>query len=756
MKYLFIYLSCLLLFPTLVSAQDNKGTISGIVLGQDGKPAASATVLLKDTKFATLSQADGSYTLEAAAGSYTLLLQSVGMETQTRRILIKAGESTQVPTTLLKESTQQLKDVVVTGQYEPQSLRQSVYQIRTIDRERIQLRAATNLAGVLNNELGIRFTNDLTLGTSDIQLMGMSGRNVKILLDGVPLIDRGDTRESLNQIDINTIERVEIVEGPMAVSYGSDALAGVINIITRKPGNEQISVSARVQEETAGKEYSPFSKAGVHNQNLGLSFQKSGWNGLFSGTRNDFGGWQGQSVGRVKDWKPKEQLLGAAKIGYRTETFNVWYRLDALNETINSEGPVNSNTNQARDQNFITNRFTHQLQGDWRVNDRLQWNGIVSFTDYDRRTQTTNIDLNTGRRTLSLGTGEQDLSEFQSKVFRTTAQYKISSAISLQPGIDINMENASGARILGSPAINDYAFFVSSEIKPTAAITLRPGLRFIKNSVYDAPPVIPSLNAKITLSKKVDFRMAYARGFRSPALRELYFNFFDASHSIIGNSNLKAEYSNSINGSLTWQVIATSSLRLSTTLNSFYNDFHNLINYGFDPTNPTVTTTINVDRFKTTGGTLNNTLYHKNFSATLGFSYIGRYNSFIEDDSSLPEFVWSPELNSNLTYNISKIGTKVSLFYKYTGKRPSYETSANAEGSPTTRLAETAAYHWADFTVSKVFMKYITLTGGAKNLFNVTRLNNTASDSGAHTTGGAVPLSYGRSYFLGLNFQWSK
>ena len=69
---------------------------------------------------------------------------------------------------------------------------------------------------------------------SNVEMMGMSGRNMKILLDGVPLVDRSDLKEGLNQIDINTVERIEIVEGPMSVVYGTDALAGVINIITKK------------------------------------------------------------------------------------------------------------------------------------------------------------------------------------------------------------------------------------------------------------------------------------------------------------------------------------------------------------------------------------------------------------------------------------------------------------------------------------------------------------------------------------------
>src|SRR5687767_2274065 len=69
--------------------------------------------------------------------------------------------------------TVSLKEVVVTGQFEPQSLKKSVYQVRTISGDLIRQRSATNVQSVLNTELGIRFSNDLTLGTSDISLMGM-------------------------------------------------------------------------------------------------------------------------------------------------------------------------------------------------------------------------------------------------------------------------------------------------------------------------------------------------------------------------------------------------------------------------------------------------------------------------------------------------------------------------------------------------------------------------------------------------------
>lgn len=744
-----------------LNAQSLAGsTVEGNVTIADGSPAAFATIRAKGSKNVTAADKNGHFMLtNLLPGKHDIQISMIGYETNSQSVTIEKGRSAQV-VVQLKPGHNQLNEVVVTGQYEPQSLKKSVYNVRVIDSERIRLRAPVNVMGVLNNELGFRFSNDLTLGTTDVQLMGMSGRNVKILLDGLPMVDRGDTRESLNQIDINSIDRIEIVEGPMSVSYGSDALAGVINIITKKPGSEQLGITARIQEETANQDYNFLTNQGLHIQNVGVTWQKKGWNASAGITNNTFGGWQGQSIGRAKDWLPKDQLFGHGKLGYRTDNATIYYRLDALKENLISEGPANINTNQARDQKFITYRYVHQLQGDWKISDRFQLNTQASYTDYQRRTQTTILDVTTGRRTLSLGEGEQDLSKFSSQTYRVTASYKASSIVSVQPGLDINLDGATGARIQGSPTINDFAFFVSSTLNPTSRISIRPGLRFIKNSVYDAPPVIPSLNTKFALTSTLDLRLAYALGFRSPALRELYFNFFDASHSIKGNPNLKAENSNSFNGSLAWQPTRT----FKSTLGFFYNSFNNLISYGIDPNDPRISMTINIDKFKTTGATLENVFNWKDLSATIGFSYIGRYNNLLATpdtvsyaNGQLTTFMWSPEVNTNLTYTLRAIDTKVSLFYKYSGKRPNYLATVNSDGQVTATLTEIAAFHWADLTVTKPIAKFLTLTAGAKNLFNITRLANNSTDTGgAHNASGPSPVSYGRSYFLGLNFRWYK
>jgi len=659
-----------------------------------------------------------------------------------------------------------LKDVVVTGQYGPQTLKNSVYNVKTISADRIKLRAATNVQQILNTELGFRFSNDLTLGTADVSLMGMTGRNVKILLDGVPMVDRSDARESLNQIDINTIERIEIVEGPMSVVYGTDALAGVINIISKNPGKQLLSVNARVQEESAGKEYNLLNGAGQHNQNLSISWQQKGWNVLLGASHNDFGGWNTapktaflEEFNSYKNqWKPKEQWLGNTKIGYRNQKFNIWYRLDGLNEDIDSRFGINPSSFEGKLSTYTTKRYTQQLQSEWRINNKLQITAIGGFTDLQRSTHTVIHNFTNNTERLSDDKGEQDIAKFNSAIFRATAIYALNKSVSFQPGIEYNRDAASGQRINGSPLINDYAAFISAEIKLADGISVRPGLRFIKNSIYDAPPVIPSLNTKFTLTKDLDLRLAYAKGFRSPALRELYYDFVDASHNILGNPNLKAEESNSFNGSLAWAGIHGRDLQFRSTLSGFYNLFKNRINFAQSPTDNSITSLFNVDKYKTTGATLDNTLIYKNIQATLGISYIGRYNDLriSNPDLETPEFAWATEVNSNITYTLPKVNGSISLFYKYTGSLPNYKLTI--ENDPTSvKLTKIGDFHTADLMLNKNLFKSLTINAGIKNLFNVTQLSNTSTATGgAHSTGGDVPYSYGRSYVLGLTYNWNK
>src|SRR5690606_35075660 len=144
-------------------------------------------------------------------------------------------------------------------------------------------------------------------------------------------------------------------------------------------------------------------------------------------------------------------------------------------------------------------------------------------------------------------------------------------------------------------------------------------------------------------------------------LRELYFVFFDANHSIQGNENLKAEHSNSFNTYLSWHGRKLGDIQLTSTIGGFYNEFNNLIDVGVDAENNSVNTYINIDKFRTIGRLLENNIERENLTARIGLSYIGRYNRLSETGSHTPSMVWTPEISGDLMYRIPKRQMGVNL-----------------------------------------------------------------------------------------------
>jgi outer membrane receptor for ferrienterochelin and colicins len=651
----------------------------------------------------------------------------------------------------------ELTEVVVTGQYKPQSLKNSVYQVRTISKDRIQKQAATNLQDVLTNELNIRFTQDAATGGSDITMLGLKGQNVKILIDGLPVIGRQGTSNeiNINQIDINSIERIEIVEGPMSVVYGADALAGVINIITKKAATTKFAVTARLHEETIGKEYG--SKQGIHNQYAGFSFNHKKWELGGAAGRNYFGGWKDTAVGRELVWHKKDQIIANGYIGYATNKFSLRYRIDGLDEIITNPGNFlfrqeSSGDTLATDQEYLSQRVMQQLQGAYTVSSRLNFQAQSSYSNYSRQVFSTTVSKKTGDVRLNTAAGMQSVVDFTGFTARATAFYKLNKLFSFQPGIDVNIDKGEGERLsTGTNLIKDYAFFISSEITPNAKINIRPGVRIISNSVYDAPPAIPSVNAKWAVSDKVDVRLAYANGFRSPSLRELYFNFFDANHQIIGNPALKAETSNSFTGSVNWKKISAKEVVYTTVLNGYYNMVKNLIDYAVSANDPNIFTLLNVSDSRTAGASLNTMAKYKTWNFSVGAAYTGFYNDYAAADKTLPQMQWSPEANATAGYTFTKLKLDLNLFYKFTGKRPFY-TLKDQEYV----LASIKAYHIADITASKKLGKYLMVQTGVRNLFNVGRVNSTVVSNGIHTASGVRSIATGRSLFAGLQFNWTK
>lgn len=124
--------------------------------------------------------------------------------------------------------------MVVTGQLKPESQKESVYQVEVVDRATLDRLAAISLSELMTTQTGLELEQHSVFGTS-LSIQGVGQENVKILVDGVPVIGRLNGIIDLNQIALESVQQVEWIKGPVSVFYGTDAMGGVVNLITQEP-----------------------------------------------------------------------------------------------------------------------------------------------------------------------------------------------------------------------------------------------------------------------------------------------------------------------------------------------------------------------------------------------------------------------------------------------------------------------------------------------------------------------------------------
>ena len=153
------------------------------------------------------------------------------------------------------KDTARIEEVVVTGQFNPQSIKKSLYKVEVINSEDIQRMAVNNVAEVLNQTLNILITPEKNSGDSKANIMGMNGFYTKVVVDNIPVIgDQGlGSNIDLTKISLDNVERIEIVKGSMGVEYGNGAVAGVINIITKKGHKKKWSIVVLFRKKQLAK-----------------------------------------------------------------------------------------------------------------------------------------------------------------------------------------------------------------------------------------------------------------------------------------------------------------------------------------------------------------------------------------------------------------------------------------------------------------------------------------------------------------------
>ena len=230
---------------TLTSQAQEKGTVVGHILSE-GQAVPFASVLLKNATTGTSSDENGNFSIEVPSGKQTIIVQAIGFKNQEKNINVPSGGKIHLDFNL-EESVFGLNQVVVSATRGLQKRTEAPVIVTVTNSEVLQKAQAISLSEGLSFQPGLRMeTNCQNCGFSQVRMNGLDGAYSQILMDSRPIFSALNGVYGLDQIPTNMIERIEVVRGGGSSLYGSNAIAGTINIITKDPIENSFEINSHL------------------------------------------------------------------------------------------------------------------------------------------------------------------------------------------------------------------------------------------------------------------------------------------------------------------------------------------------------------------------------------------------------------------------------------------------------------------------------------------------------------------------------
>lgn len=631
-----------------------------------------------------------------------------------------------------------LNPVVITGQGKGIRADKSIIKFRVLTSETIKQMGVVNLGDLLSRQSNIRISNDNMLGSS-VSLQNLSGQQIKFMVNGMPITGRENGNINLDQINLEDVERIEIVEGPMSVIYGTDALGGVINVITKKPVLKKTSASVFSYNESIG------------NFNAGFSIaQPLGEKAVIFGSvaRNFFTGLNRAKNDRTYIWKPREQWFG--NIGYFRESKKAtWnFRSDYLYETLQNKGKVilTPVVAYAFDDYFITTRGVHSVNTIFNINSKVRVDMINGVSHYKREKRVYRKDMVSLEQNLIENNDENTDNLFVNAMARAVFSNIKKSRLNYLAGYDINYDMAIADRIDGSRlTMYDIAVFGMLDYNLSRYFRIRPGLRVAYNSVFTSP-LTPSLNMMWEPNRKWQIRGSYGNGFRAPSLKEQHLLFVDINHNIKGNPKLTPEFSHNVQLGASFKNSHTN-VAYSFGINSYYNEVQDMIGLVLIDKGQELYSYENYGKFQGGGFMLEQKTFYKKLFVEFSLGGMFIHNQFSSQTGK--DFYITPDITFAASYEFKKPGIKTGMFVKHNGMFVNY--IQNEQGAVSEFFSD--AMTFVDFTLSKGFLKdKLQVNTGVKNILNVRNISNINPFNSFHGSGSTMMLSPGRSVYLKISY----
>lgn len=609
MKYIFCLLSAIVSFHSIGWADGVNNTLSGKIMDTSGhQPLPGASVSIPDLQAGAVSDANGNYILKNLPnGNYLVEVQYVGYKTLTARVNI---QNATIQNFVLSPSVLEQGEVVVTGLSMATEASKNPTPITVINHEYMMQNVSSNIIDAISKEPGV---NEVTTGPaiSKPVIRGLSYNRVVVVNDGIRQEGQQWGDEHGVEIDDYNVDRIEILKGPASLMYGSDGLAGVVNIISNEPlPSGQLKGNINTNYQTNNGEI-------AYNANIAGNLNGINWNAY--GTQKIAHDYQNPYDGYVFNSKFRNSDYGGY-FGVNKGWGHSRLEFASFDEELGiPEGTRDSTGAFTKDVNINgVDSLVEANHGDFMsyqpMIDRqhIQHQKVVLDNEFYLN--------NTGRIALTLGYQESQRREYDNvlepetpglylklKTVDYDAKYYLPETNGWETIVGVNgmqQNNFNDGTDFLIPEYNLFDFGVFGIAKKTwGALTLSGGLRF-DNRYFNAKELyLDSMGAPVqknsqgaiqkfdpftrnfsngsgsigmsyAISDKFTAKANLARGFRAPNASELGANgVHDGTIQYqYGNSQLKSEVSTEGDAGIEYTA-----LHLTFSADLFYNHISNYI-----------------------------------------------------------------------------------------------------------------------------------------------------------------------------------
>jgi outer membrane receptor for ferrienterochelin and colicins len=559
---------CFLFFSNLIFAQT--GIVSGSVTDSETKEVLpTAHISIPTLNLITVTDAGGLFRLpKVPAGKYTVLIQYVGFELLKEDVEVIAGRETYINVVL--KPTTYMEEVVVTGTLKEGLRTESPVAVEVYSPKFFLKNPTPHIFDALQTVNGVRPQFQCNIcNTGDIHINGMEGPYTMVMIDGLPIVSGLSTVYGLMGIPNSIVERMEVVKGPASTLYGSEAVGGLINIITRNPAK-----APRLFADFNGTTYGEFSG------DLATAVKGKKVNGLLSLNAFNFD----------QIWDKNKDNFTDLTLQKRFSVFNKWSFIRPENRvadiaaryfTENRWGgelnwtPQYYGSDRVYGENIKTKRVeligNYQLPLKEKVMFMYSYNYHDQQSAYAAKIYNANQQIGVGQLTWSKLIGTHDV--LAGAAFRYT-YFDDNTPITADQS-DLKINKPWGIKLPG--------VFIQDQIEFANFSTLLAGLRYDYNSEH-GHILSPRLNYKWKMTKSQTLRLSLGNGYR-------VVNVFSEDHAALTGAretvvepNLKPERSWNANVNYITQFYTKSSF-VDLDFSLFYTYFNNKIlpDYFTDP-----------------------------------------------------------------------------------------------------------------------------------------------------------------------------